>query len=77
MDTFTLESDEDHSGKHASPVLGKWILHGHQQVKEIVILLLRLMMSGLFASLVGMETSKEEGILHSKLKGTFATARKK
>lgn len=35
------------------------------------------MMSGLFASLVGMEASKEGGVLRSKLKGTSATASKK
>lgn len=37
--------------------------YGYQQVKEIVILLFWLMMSGVFARLVGTETSKGEGLL--------------
>lgn len=34
-------------------------------------------MSGLFASLAGIEISKEEEVLHSKLKGILAAAARK
>lgn len=50
--------------------------YGHQQVKEVVFLLLWLVMTGVFGSLVGMETSKEKEVLH-KLRGTSASASKK
>lgn len=77
-DTSTLESDspfwEAHVACAGEMDAGSILV---TRGSEIVHLQSWLMRSGLLASLGGVETSKEERVLHSKLKGPFPTACKK
>lgn len=79
VDTSSVESDEDHSGKHAQPVLGKWMLEALQSPTGQRNCSSPVMANDewFICQPCGNGNLKGRGFLYSKLKGTFATASEK